>query len=77
MKKHKEMPFVAIGNDELGDEVGETAICPNCGKQHEVSYGEEVKEDGTKVKSDLLGFVKCKKHSYLVSIKGQLIQKRR
>ncbi len=31
VKEHKvkEMPFVAIGNNELGDEVGETAIYPN------------------------------------------------
>lgn len=29
-----EEPFVAIGNEELGAPLGESVVCPNCGKEH-------------------------------------------
>jgi hypothetical protein len=67
------LPFIAIGNDELGEPVGETATCPHCSEAHVVKYGETVNPDGTKTPSRLLGFVKCGEDSYLVAVAGQLM----
>ena len=68
--KDKELPFVAIGNEELeqSEYIGKTILCNRCGKRHTVEYGERVLKDGTKVPSKMLGFVKCGKISYLVSL---------
>jgi len=66
------IPFIAIGNDELGEPVGKYTICPKCKKKHLVKYGDEI-IDGKKVKSTLLGYVKCGKSSYAVAIKGMRI----
>ena len=68
--------MIAIGNDEIESlpSVGKTAKCPKCGKMHEIKHGEEVLKDGTKVLSDMLGFVNCGKKSYLVSIEGKLLK---
>lgn len=65
--------YLAIGNDELGGPVGDTAICPHCGKPHPVEYGERILPDGTKEPTDMLGFVGCNGSNYLVAIKGRLI----
>ena len=67
------LPFIAIGNDELGDPVGETAPCPRCSETHTVKYGETVNKDGTRSPSKLLGFVKCGEDSYLVAVAGKLM----
>ena len=67
----KETPFIAVGNDELGDKVGEKAECPNCGKYHKVTHGKERRDNGEWIESKLLSFVKCGKISYLVAIKGR------
>jgi len=70
-----EAPFVAIGNDELGEsDVGETLKCKRCGKKHKVEYGEEILKDGTRIPSKLLGFIKCRGKAYLVAINGKLIK---
>ena len=64
-------PFLAVGNDELGDPVGDKAVCPNCKKKHKVKYGTD--KDGKE--SKLLGFVSCTDGgSYLVSISGELLK---
>lgn len=74
-KIKKELPFFAIGNGELQDKepIGKTVTCPYCRKSHTVTYGETVNPDGTTSPSKLLGFVKCKKGSYLVSVAGKKI----
>jgi hypothetical protein len=34
-----ELPYMAVGNDELGDELESTHKCPNCHKRHIVNGG--------------------------------------
>jgi hypothetical protein len=68
------IPFVGIGSDELGESIGETVQCPHCRKPHKVKYGQKINEDGSKTPSKMLGFVKCGKESYLVSINGKKIR---
>lgn len=65
-----DIPFLAIGNDELGKDIGTHAPCPKCKKKHKVEYGNRILENGDKVPSKTLGFVKCGKDSYLVAIEG-------
>ena len=66
-------PYVAFGNDELAKmpPVRETAVCPGCGENHQVEYGDEVLSDGTKTPSRMLGVVKCGEKMFLVAIAGQ------
>lgn len=71
-----DLPFMAVGNDELGETVGDTATCPNCGEQHTVEYGEKVTRDPVtgaerREPSRLLGFVKCGEAAYLVAVNGK------
>lgn len=66
-------PFIAIGNDQLGEPIGDTAKCPKCGAEHQVSYGERVLADGTREPSKLLAIVKCGEHAYLVGLDGRSI----
>lgn len=69
---------MAFGNDELDKmaPVGEEALCGNCHQYHKVEYGEKVLEDGTKIPSKLLSFIKCTKDGtlYLVGVNGKSIQ---
>lgn len=72
----KETPFLAVGNDELGEEVTDRAICPHCGELHDLVYGERVLADGTKEPCKMLGVVKCANgHLYLGSINGKQFRK--
>jgi hypothetical protein len=67
-------PFIAVGNDELGDALGDTTICPACGQPHPVEYGNRVLPDGTREPSTMLGFVKCDNgKTYLVGLAGRSI----
>ncbi len=74
----KDTPFVAFGNDELGERVGDKATCPNCKKKHKVEYGELVNKDENgkeyRVPSKMLGAVSCKGSHYLVSLDEKLIK---
>ena len=56
--------------------IGEEALCGNCNQYHKVEYGNRVLEDGTKVPSKTLAFIKCTKDGtlYLVGINGKLIR---
>ncbi len=73
-----EIPFISFSNDELknNEEVGNEAICPNCEGNHTVEYGDRVLEDGTKIPSKSLAFVKCDKNKalYLVGLNGKLLK---
>jgi len=71
-----DVPFVAIGADELGEDIGEEALCTRCGETHTVEYGTKTVE-GKQVPSKMLGFVKCGENSYLVSINGKRIDWKR
>lgn len=68
----KETPYFSIGSEELESKssVGRTAICPACKKKHLVRFGKDTK---TGKMSTLLGFVNCKKESYLVSLAGKAL----
>ena len=72
MKRSKPLPFVAIGNDELGEEIGKMARCSKCEKSHPVKYGDKI-IDGKKYPSKMMGYVKCGKNAYLVAIDGKKI----
>jgi len=70
-KEDNEIPFVAFGNDELGDDIKETIKCPGCKKKHKVKYGERVLEDGKRVPDKMLAFVNCGEQSFLVGLDGR------
>ncbi len=71
----KKIPYLAVGNDELGEVVGEKVKCIYCNDSHKVDFGEQVLDDGTKVKSKMLGFIVCpeKENAYLVAVGGKLM----
>jgi len=76
MKRTPKTPMMAIGNGELENnaDIGETCLCPNCGKEHAVEYAERLNDDGTKSQSKLIAFVKCKDMSYIVALNGKKIR---
>ena len=67
----KTLDYLAVGNDELGGELGKTVKCWICGKRHRVSYGEKVNADGSKEPSKTLAFFKCRGKTYLCGIDGK------
>ena len=69
----EKMPYLAIGNNELGEVIGKTITCPICGKLHPVEYGDEIRPDGTKVPSKLLAFFRCGGKVYLAGVNGRSI----
>ena len=56
-------PYIAIGAEELGDQLGKTIVCPHCGKKHRIKDS----------KPPMLQFYKCGKHLYLAGIRNQSI----
>lgn len=62
------IPFVAIGNDELGGALGATIRCPQCGSKHRVRNS----NPGGKVQ-----YIKCPAdgNSYLVGIERRKINR--
>ena len=68
--------MIATSNNELEylSSVGRTAKCPNCSKMHKVKYGKKVLKDGTKVPTNMLGFIKCGNKFYLASIDNKLLK---
>lgn len=79
-KEEVSIPFLAVGNDELGGPVGDTATCPNCGQQHPVRYGDSVSYAPTGEKvltpSTMLGFVECGERQFLVALDGRALPPR-
>lgn len=67
-----------ISNAELEDceSLGDEVVCKNCGNVHKVKYGDRVLEDGTKVPSKVLAYIKCDNNDqvYLVGISGKLLK---
>ena len=68
------MNFLAVGNNELGENLGSRIKCKRCGKNHAVRYGEEKLSNGKLVPSKALAFVKCGKHVCLVGINERSIR---
>ncbi len=68
------LPFIAVGPEDFGDAVKETARCPHCSALLPVQYAEEVMHDGTKKPSRLLGYVSCGEKSYLVAVDGKVFK---
>jgi len=69
--------FIAIGGEELGEEIGDGVTCPSCGKEHPVEYGQKELPDGTMVECRTLAFVSCGEKSFLVGIDGKEIKRGR
>jgi hypothetical protein len=57
------IPYVAVGNDELGGDVPSAVVCPNCKKKHAVKH------------SGILDYVKCTSdnEAYVVGLGGRSI----
>ena len=73
-----EVPFVAIGNEELGEPVGESITCCACGETHAIEYGKSrtLRDDGTWTEyapSKLLGVYSCGGQTYLASLGGRAV----
>jgi len=69
---------IAIGNDELGPEAGESIACDKCGYTHPIEFGTSrtLKDDGTWTESHpskLVGFYRCGGQLYLASLNGRLV----
>ena len=66
MPKINGVPYVAFGNDELGDPItaGDSIGCPHCGGAHVVTHG--TNEQGEE--SSVLQFYKCGRTTYLIGI---------
>ena len=64
----------SISNEELEKcpKIETTIICPRCGKEHEIKYGEQILKDGSRIKSDL-AYYNCGDKSYLAGIAGKSI----
>lgn len=67
-----DFPFIAIGNDELGDPLkeGDSIQCHHCYKTHPIKCGRDSK---TKEKTNLILFYSCGEKSYLAGIDGKSI----
>jgi len=72
----KDIPFMAVGNEELGDTVGDTIMCPICGEQHEVksSTGKPIGKVPPNYQPTTLQFYNCGKKSYLCGIDNRKIK---
>ena len=71
INEQEEIPYMAVGNDELGEKIGDKAVCPHCGELHVVEFGTDSK---TGKISEMLGFVSCEGSRYLVAIDGKKIK---
>ena len=67
-----------ISNDELEKlpfATNTTIKCKVCGENHTIEYGDIVKEDGTKEKSKMIGFMFCPTNNecYMVTFNGKIV----
>lgn len=61
--------MLAIGNNELGEKLGKTILCPHCQEKHPIKHGTDSKGNVSK----LLSFYDCGENSYLAGIEGKSI----
>lgn len=66
-------PFIAVGNDELGPDLGAYINC-NCGARHEVHCSSSHPDNATA--SVTLQFYKCGDKTYLCGINKQELARR-
>ena len=66
-------PLTVVSSEDLGDELGEQVVCPNCNQLHCVEYGTDGKS-GEIIQA--LAFVSCKENNkaYLVGINNKEIK---
>ena len=76
MSEDKEIPFLAVGADELGDELPSAIECPMCMGMHDIQNSEGTDQTGKKT-IGTLQFYKCGDSTYLAGIKGKMIDKLR
>lgn len=58
-----DLPYIAIGNNELGGPLLDTVPCPHCGEMRPVE-----KASGERT---VLQYVNCGGHAYLVGVNGR------
>lgn len=66
--------MLAVGNDELVNDLGPTVKCWICGKMHRVRYGDLILPDGTKKPSTLFAYFNCRGKSYMCGINGKEVR---
>ena len=69
-------PMLPVGPEDLGEELGDTLLCPQCHHVHQIEYGDRILEDGTKIPTKILAFYKCPetKKTYLAGIDGRRLK---
>jgi hypothetical protein len=67
-------PFLAIGNDELGEPLGDTVTCPHCGETHAVVHAESIDGFGNVIGRGSVAWYKCGRTSYMAGIGGLVWQ---
>jgi len=68
------IPFMAVGNDELGDKLGETITCPRCGEPHRIECGKKFNPKTKEYElSNLLQFYNCGNKSFMCGLNGRKI----
>lgn len=81
MSEDQEIPFLAIGNNELGEPT-EIVECAKCGGTHQIEYGETTSRtlmpDGVTWSepqpSRILGFYQCGGATYLGTVAGRALK---
>ena len=66
-----DLPYVAIGNDQLGDNLPPTITCSHCRQQHLIQCSSE--DTANAGNSVTLQFYKCGEKTYLAGINRQEI----
>ena len=66
--------MLAIGNNELGEKLGEVYKCTKCGGEHKITYGTKTLADGTTAETRVLSFYKCGDKTYLAGIQGRSLK---
>lgn len=67
-----DVPFIEIGENELGKPLGTEAKCPSCGAWREIKRGVDTK---TGEESNALQFLTCCGRTVLIGINGREIER--
>lgn len=70
----EDIPHLAVGNDQLGGNLGKTISCPHCKEVHEIKNSRKKLPNGETEESKLLQFYECGEHTYLCGINGRRIK---
>lgn len=71
--------MLAIGNNELGDLLGDNIRCPHCGEMHAIEHGTTrrlVNDRWEDIHDRLLQFYRCGEQLYLGGINGRALKKK-